>query len=53
MEQKESKTTKHFWFSMIKSTFRFGACFLLYKQNFGGAAIFLAIGEFLGVVEEF
>jgi hypothetical protein len=53
MEKKESKSSKHFWFSMSKSFFRLLGCFVLAYQDFVGAAIFLAVAEVLGIIEEF
>jgi len=53
MQKKESKTSKHFWFSMTKSFFRLLACLCLGYKDFVGAAILLALAEGLGVIEEF
>lgn len=52
MEKKESKTSKHFWFSMIKSFLRFVGFFVLAYQDFVGAAVLLSAAEILGIVEE-
>ncbi len=52
MEKKESKTSKHFWFSMIKSFLRIVGCFVLAYHDFVGAAILLGVAELLGIVEE-
>ena len=53
MQPKESKSNKHFYFSMVKSFFRLAACFCLVYQDFVGTAILLALAEILGIVEEF
>jgi hypothetical protein len=52
MEPKESKSNSHFWISIIKSGIRFGACFFLFQEQFGNAAISLALAEVLGIAEE-
>lgn len=53
MEQKESKTNKHFARSIVKSLIRIAACFILYKGNIEASAIMLAGAELLGIAEEF
>ena len=53
MQPKESKSTKHFYTSMVKSFFRLVACLCLGYKDFVGAAILLGLAEVLGVVEEF
>ena len=53
MQQKESKTSKHFWFSMTKSFIRLVACVCLGYQDFVGAGALLALAEIVGVFEEF
>ena len=53
MQLKESKTNWHFITSIMKSGLRFGACFALFNEEFGFAAIWFAIAEILGIVEEF
>lgn len=53
MQQKESKTSKHFKLSMIKSGLRmFGCGYLLYGDVVGTAIVF-ALAEIIGVFEEF
>jgi hypothetical protein len=52
MQEKESKTNSHFWISVVKSGIRFGACFFLFQEQFGNAAISLALAEVLGIAEE-
>jgi hypothetical protein len=53
MQPKESKSSRHFWFSMIKSFLRIIGCWVLAYHDLGGAAILLGLAEVLGVVEEF
>ena len=52
MEQKESKSKKHFTISMIKSGFRIGAGMTLVSGNLIGAGVLLIIAEVLGIAEE-
>jgi hypothetical protein len=52
MQVKESKTKWHFYTSVIKSILRFGACYFLFKEQFGNTAITLAGAEILGILEE-
>jgi hypothetical protein len=52
MQEKESKSNSHFWISLVKSGFRFGACFTLFKGHFEVAAILFGLAEVLGVAEE-
>lgn len=52
MQEKESKTNRHFWISIVKSGIRFGACYFLFHEQFGNAAILLALAEVLGIAEE-
>jgi hypothetical protein len=52
MQEKESKTNRHFWISLIKSVIRFGACFFLFQEQFGNAAMSFAMAEILGIAEE-
>lgn len=52
MQPKESKTNSHFWISIVKSGIRFTACYFLFFQQFGLAAIMLALAESLGIAEE-
>jgi uncharacterized MnhB-related membrane protein len=48
MQEKESKTNRHFWISMVKSIIRIGACYFLFQEQFGNAAISFALAEVLG-----
>ena len=52
MQEKESKTNSHFWISIVKSVIRIGACYFLFQEQFGNAAISLALAEILGIAEE-
>lgn len=52
MQEKESKTNSHFWISIVKSGFRFGAGYCLIKGNLIGAGVLLIIAETLGIAEE-
>lgn len=52
MQEKESKTNSHFWISLVKSVIRIGACYFLFQEQFGNAAISLAMAEVLGIAEE-
>lgn len=52
MQEKESKTNSHFWISLVKSLIRIGACYFLFQEQFGNAAISLALAEVLGIAEE-
>ncbi len=52
MQEKESKTNRHFWISMVKSIIRIGACYFLFQEQFGNAAISFALSEVLGIAEE-
>jgi hypothetical protein len=52
MQEKESKTNSHFWISLVKSVIRIGACYFLFQEQFGNAAISLALAEVLGIAEE-
>jgi len=38
--------------SVVKSVLRFGACYFLFNEQFGNAAITFALAEVLGIVEE-
>lgn len=53
MQPKESKSTRHFIFSMMKSFLRIIGCVCLGHRDFIGAAMLLAVAEGLGIVEEF
>ena len=52
MELKESNSKKHFYISVVKSVLRFGACYFLFNEQFGNAAITFGMAELLGIVEE-
>jgi hypothetical protein len=52
MEQKESKSKKHFYTSVLKSVLRLGACYFLFNEQFGNTAITLGLAEVLGIIEE-
>ena len=52
MQQKESKTSTHFWISLVKSAIRIYACWKLYELDFHEAAGFFVIAEALGIAEE-
>jgi len=53
MQLKESKSSKHFYFSLVKSAFRIGASILLINNDLVGTGVFLIIAEVLGILEEF
>ena len=52
MEQKESKSNKHFTISLIKSAVRIAAGVDLALGNIWYAGVLLIIAEILGIVEE-
>ena len=52
MQQKESKTNWHFYISLVKSIFRFGAGFALIFGKIPAAGALLIIAEILGIAEE-
>tara|TARA_X000000950_G_scaffold243034_1_gene297825 strand:- start:4340 stop:4510 length:171 start_codon:yes stop_codon:yes gene_type:complete len=55
MEPKESKSKKHFWFSIYKSIFRFGACYGLWITGdviLQAVGVLLGLAEVLGIAEE-
>ena len=55
MQPKESKSDRHFMFSMIKSILRFGACYGLWitgDMTLQVVGILLGLAEVLGVAEE-
>ena len=59
MEPVASKSKKHFWFSIFKSMFRFGACYGLWifgaeagEPVIQASAVFLGLAEVLGILEE-
>ena len=53
MQPKESKSSRHFWFSMTKSFLRIIGCWVLAYNDVVGAAILLGAAELLGIIEEF
>jgi hypothetical protein len=52
MQVKESKTNWHFYISLVKSGFRFGAGFALIFDKLPVAGVLLIIAELLGIAEE-
>ena len=52
MQPKESKTTRHFTYSIIKSIFRLAAAASLYFGEIEATACFFAVAEILGILEE-
>jgi hypothetical protein len=52
MQQKESKTNWHFYISLVKSGFRFGAGFSLIFGSIPAAGALFILAEVLGIVEE-
>lgn len=52
MQEKESKSRTHFWFSMVKSLLRIIGCVALFEGDYQQAAGFLCIAEALGIAEE-
>ena len=52
MQQKESHTNWHFYISLAKSGFRFGAGFALIFDKLPLAGALLIIAELLGIAEE-
>ena len=52
MELKESNSKKHFYISLFISLLRVGACYLLFNEQFGNAAITFGLAEILGIIEE-
>ena len=59
MEPKESKSSRHFWFSIFKSMLRLGGCYGLWLV--GGSmgepiiqtvGVFFGVAEILGILEE-
>jgi hypothetical protein len=53
MQPKESNSSKHFTYSMIKSVFRLTAGTALAFGIFEAAGCFLIVAEVLGILEEF
>lgn len=52
MQEKESKTSFHFWVSFAKSCIRFFAAFALIGQDFIAAGLSFIVAEILGIIEE-
>jgi hypothetical protein len=52
MQEKESKTSTHFWISLVKSLIRIVACWRLYEGDLHEAAGYFVIAEALGIAEE-
>jgi hypothetical protein len=52
MEQKESKSSRHFYISLAKSTLRLLGCILLMQGNLLRAGTLFFIAECLGIAEE-
>ena len=47
MELKESNSKKHFYISLFKSVLRLGACYFLFKDQFGNESITFGMSELL------
>ena len=55
MEPAESKSNRHFYFSIMKSILRFGACYGLWMTGdrmLMTVGVFFALAEILGIAEE-
>jgi hypothetical protein len=55
MQPKESKSSRHFMFSIMKSILRFGACYGLWitgDQMLMTVGVFFGLAEVLGIAEE-
>ena len=55
MQPKESKSDRHFVFSIMKSMLRFGACYGLWitgDQMLMTVGVLLGLAEVLGIAEE-
>ena len=52
IQPKESNSKSHFYISLFKSVLRLGACYFLFNEQFGNAAIRFGLAELLGIVEE-
>jgi hypothetical protein len=53
MQERESKTSWHFWVSFVKSFTRILAAFALIGSSFTTAGLLFILAEVLGIVEEF
>ena len=53
MEQKESKSAKHFYISLVKSTLRILGCIVMMESgDLFRAGALLMVAELLGIAEE-
>ena len=55
MQPKESKSNRHFTFSIFKSIFRFGACYGLWITGdvlLQAVGVLFGLAEVLGIAEE-
>ena len=55
MQPKESKSNRHFYFSIMKSILRFGACYGLWLTGdmmLQTVGVFFGLAEVLGIAEE-
>ena len=55
MEPAESKSNRHFYFSIMKSILRFGACYGLWITGdmvLQAVGVFFGLAEILGILEE-
>jgi hypothetical protein len=55
MQPRESKSSRHFKFSIMKSILRFGACYGLWLTGdmlLQAVGVFFALAEVLGIAEE-
>lgn len=52
MEERESKSSRHFYISLAKSTLRLLGCILLMQGNLLRAGALFMIAECLGIAEE-
>ena len=53
MQEKESKTSWHFWISFVKSCVRIFAGFAIVGGDLVVGGVSLILAEVLGIVEEF
>lgn len=53
MQEKESKTSWHFWISFVKSCVRILGAFTLIGGNLVATGLCFILAELLGIVEEF
>ena len=51
-QPKASNAKSHFYISVVKSVLRLGACYFLFNEQFGNAAITFGLAEVLGIIEE-